>query len=145
MYETGFQFDRLLIFLDILTREDGDWVAYEVKSSYKISDTFILDAAFQYFVINGYGMPLKDFIIVYASEAVEYDKLDSYEDLNPLFIRESVMDRILPLQEYVAKKVKIEKATLALPKSPVIEMGAHCDAPYPCDFKGFCSNSELRK
>ena len=48
IYEAGFQFDRLLVFLDILIREDGNWMAYEVKSSYSISDTFLLDAAFQY-------------------------------------------------------------------------------------------------
>lgn len=141
IYEAGFQSDRLLIFLDILARENGNWIAYEVKSSYKISDTFILDAAFQYYVITNYGLPLKDFMIVYASEKVEYEKLGEYEDLTPLFIKESVLDRILPLQEFVREQVLMEKETLLLKNSPKIEMGEHCNSPYPCDFIGHCSKS----
>ena len=46
----------------------GEWIAYEVKSSYGISETFILDAAFQYYVISNSGLRLKDFKIIYASE-----------------------------------------------------------------------------
>ncbi len=144
IYEAGFQSDRLLILLDILVKEEGNWNAYEVKSSYKISNTFILDAAFQYYVINHYGLPINDFFIVYASDKVEYDKLDEYEDLNPLFIKESVMDRILPLQDYIKNKVQLEKETLLLEGSPKIEMGVQCQTPYPCDFIGHCTKSATR-
>ena len=145
IYEAGFQSDRLLILLDILKKENGQWTAYEVKSSYKISDTFILDAAFQYYVINDYGLPLKDFFIVYASREVDYEKLDEYEDLKSLFIIESVLEKILPLQEYIKNQVDKEKETLLLESSPKIEMGAHCNTPYPCDFIGHCTKSTARK
>lgn len=145
IYEAGFQSDRLLILLDILVKENGQWTAYEVKSSYRISDTFILDAAFQYYVINHYGLQLKDFVIVYASEKVDYAKLDDYNDLNPLFIKESVLDRILPLQEFIKEQVANEKETLLLASSPKIEMGPQCQSPYTCDFIGHCSKSVARK
>jgi len=145
IYEAGFQSDRLLIFLDILEKENGEWKAYEVKSSYKISDTFILDAAFQYYVINGYGLPLKDFFIVYASPEVDYAKLDEYDDLKSLFIKESVLEKILPLQEYIKNQVHKEKQTLMLESSPKIEMGTQCNTPYPCDFIGHCTKSAARK
>ena len=145
IYEAGFQSDRLLIFLDILAKKNGNWVAYEVKSSYKISDTYILDAAFQYYVINDFGLPLKDFFIVYASDKVEYSKMDEHEDLQPLFIQESVLDRILPLQDYITEQVNKEKETLLLKSSPKIDMGDQCQMPYPCDFIGHCSKSALRK
>jgi hypothetical protein len=145
IYEAGFQADRLLILLDILVKEDGQWSAYEVKSSFKISDTFILDAAFQYYVITEYGLPLKDFFVVYASEKVEYEKLDEYEDLNPLFIKESVLERILPLQEFIVEQVGKEKETLLLESSPKINMGSHCNLPYDCDFIGHCTKSAIRK
>lgn len=144
LYEAGFQFDRLLILLDILVKENKQWVAYEVKSSYKISDMFILDAAFQYYVISNSGLQLQDFVIVYASEELDYEKTDEYEDLDPLFIKESVLDRILPLQEFVKEQVIKEKEILLLDKSPQIEMGAQCYAPYPCDFIGHCTKSSNR-
>lgn len=145
IYEAGFQSDRLLIFLDILAKENGNWIAYEVKSSYKISETYILDAAFQYFVISHYGLELKDFIIVYASPKVDYAKMDEYEDLSSLFIKESVLDRILPLQNYVKEQVTREKETLLLTNSPKINMSEHCNTPYPCDFIGHCTKSAARK
>lgn len=138
LYEAGFQFDRLLILLDILSKENGKWHAYEVKSSYKISDTFILDAAFQYYVITNAGLQLHDFTIVYASPELDYDKINEYGNLDSLFIRERVLERILPLQDFVKEKVIKEKETLALDKSPIIEMGEHCYDPYPCDFIGHC-------
>lgn len=145
LYEAGFQFDRLLILLDILVKENGNWHAYEVKSSYKISDTYILDAAFQYYVITNTGMILNDFTIVYASDDLDYHKLDEYENLDSLFLKESVLDRILPLQEFIKEQVIKEKETLLLDKSPVIEMGTHCHNPYPCDFIGHCTKSANRK
>lgn len=141
LYEAGFQHDGMLIFLDILAREEGQWTAYEVKSSYAISETFLLDAAFQYHVINSCGLQLKDFVIVYASEQVEYEKLGEYKDLNSMFIRESVLDRILPLQDSVREEASLQIEVLAGRTVPPIEMGQHCNKPYPCDFIGHCSSS----
>jgi hypothetical protein len=145
LYEAGFQFDRLLVFLDILQKEQGDWVAYEVKSSYRISDTFILDAAFQYYVISNSGLPLKDFFIVHASEQVDDEKLQHSDDLSPLFVRESVLERLLPLQPGIREQVKIQKQTLAMAHAPDIAMGPQCQLPYPCDFIGFCTNMKAQK
>lgn len=141
LYEAGFQYDQLLILLDILVKEQGQWHAYEVKSSYKISDTFLLDAAFQYYVITNSGIDLKDFTIIYAGENLDYAKIDEYTELEPLFIKESVLDKILPLQAYIREQVAKEKETLLLTNSPKIEMGPHCHDPYPCDFIGHCSKS----
>lgn len=145
IYEAGFQSSQLLIFLDILQKLNGQWTAYEVKSSYKISDTFILDAAFQNFVISDFGLPLKDFFIIYASEEVDYEKLDEYDDLKSMFIQESVLEKILPLQDNIKDQVQKQKETLLLESSPQIAMGPHCFSPYPCDFIGHCTKSSARK
>jgi len=145
LYEAGFQYDRLLIMLDILVNENNKWVAYEVKSSYHISETFILDAAFQYYVISNSGLMLKDFIIVYASNKLDYDKIDEYESLDKLFIRESVMEKIIPIQDYIKEQVQREKEILQLSHSPDIDMGQQCYSPYPCDFIGYCSKTKTKK
>jgi hypothetical protein len=145
LYEAGFQYDQLLILLDILVKETNEWVAYEVKSSYKISDTFILDAAFQYYVITNSGLSIKDFIIVYASEELDYKKIDEYEHFDDLFIKESVMEKIIPLQDFIKEQVYVEKETLLMNHSPKIDMGPQCYSPYPCDFIGHCTKSALKK
>lgn len=145
IYEAGFMFDRLLIFLDILVYENNSWYAYEVKSSRKISETFLLDAAFQYYVISNSGINLADFSIIYASEELDYENLDTEKPLSELFITESVLDKITQLQENVSVQVIRQKATLQLTKSPDISTGPHCFNPYPCDFYGHCSSSESRQ
>ena len=144
IYEAGFMFDRLLVFLDILVFENNSWYAFEVKSSRKISETFLLDAAFQYYVIINSGIKLADFSIIYASEDLDYDDLETDKSLTELFISESVMEKILPMQENVSEQVIRQKATLQLTKSPEINTGSHCFDPYPCDFYGHCSSSESR-
>jgi hypothetical protein len=144
IYEAGFMFDRLLIFLDILIRENNAWYAYEVKSSRKISETFLLDAAFQYYVISNSGIRLADFSIIYASEELDYENITNEIPLEGLFITESVLDKILPMQKDVAEQVVRQKTTLQLTKSPEISTGPHCFNPYPCDFYGHCSSSETK-
>ncbi|RLD41428.1 MAG: hypothetical protein DRI89_09780 [Bacteroidetes bacterium] len=135
LYEPAFQYDRLLILLDILHKENGNWTAYEVKSSLHLSQTYLLDAAFQYYVITNQGILLKDFFLVYVNK--DYDFSQSL-DINKLFIKESVLDRVLELQNFIREQVIREKETLLLEKSPPIAVGPHCTIPYPCDFIGHC-------
>ena len=137
LYEAVFQYDQLLIMLDILKNTAGEWYGYEVKSSFRISDTYLLDAAFQYYVITNSGLPLKDMFLIYVNK--EYLELEEEKiDLKELFVIESVLDQVLELQEYIREKVAEEKAVLMLNSSPKIEVGPHCFDPYPCDFLGHC-------
>ena len=39
-------YDNVLTALDILVKDQHGWKAYEVKSSTKVSDTYIMDAAY---------------------------------------------------------------------------------------------------
>ncbi len=138
IYEATFQYDRLLILLDILHQDGKDWTAYEVKSSLKISDTYILDAAFQYYVINNFGISLKDFFLIYVNPDYNFE---GELDLSQLFIKESVLQKIVELQERIKEQVVKAKSTLELGNAPKIEIGPHCTNPYPCDFMGFCWKS----
>lgn len=135
LYEVAFQYDRLLILLDILHKENGNWKAYEVKSSLHLSETYLLDAAFQYYVISNQNFHLEDFFLVYVNK--DYDFSQTL-DLNKLFIKESVLDRVLERQAFIREQVIREKETLLLEKSPPIAVGPHCTKPYPCDFIGHC-------
>lgn len=142
LYEAVFQFDQLLIMLDILNQKDGEWYAYEVKSSLKISDTYLLDAAFQYYVISNSGLPLKDMFLVYVNKDYSFEGEIKLEEL---FIFKSVLDKVLTLQDYIKEKVVQEKVTLLLNSSPQIKVGEQCLYPYPCDFIGHCWKNESDK
>jgi hypothetical protein len=135
IYEAAFQHDRVLILLDILAKVDGRWNAYEIKSSRSISETFILDAALQYYVLKNSGIQINRFFLVHLNGDYEFD---GSLDLNGLFTFVDVTDKINDLQEFVIKKIEEEKTAIVLKNSPKIEIGLHCNRPYPCDFIGHC-------
>jgi CRISPR/Cas system-associated exonuclease Cas4 (RecB family) len=130
------------VFLDILVHTNGKWYAYEVKSSKKISETYIKDAAIQYYVIKASGLAIADFSIIYLNENYDYALANAEEwDIHELFNEQSVLQEILDLQPYIQETVQNAKATLESDEIPIIEMGDHCDFPYTCDFKGFCKKT----
>lgn len=135
IYEVTFQYVQLLAILDILVKENGKWNAYEVKSSLKISDTYILDSAFQYYVITNSGLKLNDFFLIHINPDYEFK---GNLDVEKLFVKVSVLDKVLKLQGYVREQAQRGKDALFLEKSPLIEPGTQCTTPYPCDFIGHC-------
>ena len=135
MYEAVFQYNDTLIMLDILVRDGDRWLAVEVKSSLRLSDTYYNDAALQYYVLKGCGVPLSDFRLMYLNG--DYVK-DGPVDVQQLFKMESVMDYVVEHEGYVAKNVERLKAIVALPHAPLVDIGTQCNTPYPCDFQGHC-------
>lgn len=135
MYEAVFQHNDTLIMLDILVRDGDRWLAVEVKSSLRLSDTYYNDAALQYYVLHGCGVPLSDFRLMYLNG--DYVK-DGPIDVKQLFKMESVMNYVVEREAFVAQNVERLKAVVALPHSPVVNIGTQCHNPYPCDFQGHC-------
>ena len=135
MYEAVFQYNDTLIMLDMLVREGDKWLAVEVKSSMRLSDTYYNDAALQYYVLHGCGVPLSDFRLMYLNP--DYVKNGNI-DVKQLFKMESVIEYVVEREAFVAKNVERLKAVVALPHAPVVEIGEQCDNPYPCDFYGHC-------
>ena len=135
MYEAIFQYNDTLIMLDMLVRDVDRWLAVEVKSSLRLSDTYYNDAALQYYVLHGCGVPLSDFRLMYLNG--DYVK-DGPIDVKQLFKMESVMDYVVEKEDFVAQNVERLKAVVALPHSPVVNIGTQCHNPYPCDFQGHC-------
>lgn len=135
MYEAVFQYNDTLIMLDILVRDGDKWLAIEVKSSLRLSDTYYNDAALQYYVLHGCGVQLSDFRLMYLNG--DYVK-DGPIDVKQLFKMESVMEYVVEKEAFVAQNVERLKAVVALPHSPVVNIGTQCHNPYPCDFQGHC-------
>jgi hypothetical protein len=135
MYEAVFQYNDTLIMLDMLVRDGERWLAVEVKSSLRLSDTYYNDAALQYYVLHGCGVPLSDFRLMYLN--ADYVK-DGAIDVKELFKLESVMEYVVEREAFVAENVERLKAVVALPHSPLVNIGTQCNNPYPCDFQGHC-------
>lgn len=135
IYEAAFMFNEVLSIADIFLVEDGGVWVYEVKSSTSISETYLNDAALQYYVISNLGMKVKDFSIIYINN--QYVRNGSL-NLEELFISESVLELILPLQKTVRQNVEKFKKMLIRKKMPNIDIGEHCHNPYTCAFFDYC-------
>ena len=135
IYEAGFKFENLMCFVDILTKTNGSWYAYEVKGSTSVKDVYLWDTAFQYHVITSSGIEIEDISIVFINN--QYVRNGDL-DINQLFTIESVKDRILPMLPKVRKHIKQMKLMLGSPMVPDINIGPQCNDPYTCSFEGHC-------
>jgi len=137
VYEAAFQFNGVLAALDILVKEKDGWKAYEVKSSTEVKDTYINDAALQYYVISNSDLKidLKDISIVYINN--EYVK-NGEIDVHQLFTIESVLDRVKEVLPKIPNQIADFKKLLEQDSVPDIDIGMHCFDPYDCDFMGTC-------
>ncbi len=135
IYEAAFQHNKVLAILDILVKKDNQWYAYEVKSSTKISHTYLLDASLQYWVITNSGLPLADIsLIIINNKYVRNGELD----FNKLFAIKSVMREAIQQQEMVEEKIFQSKLVIENIEQPKVPIGEQCFSPYHCDFMGYC-------
>lgn len=137
IYEAAFQYDGVLAALDILVKDDEGWKAYEVKSSTEVKDTYIHDAALQYYVLTNAGIDLKDISIVYINN--QYIK-NGELDVNQLFTIESVLERVAVELPKIPNQIKAFKNILQQEAVPDLDIGMRCYEPYDCDFMGSCWN-----
>jgi len=135
IYEATFQYNNVLAALDILVKDEEGWKAYEVKSSTKVSETYIKDASIQYYTITNSGIDLKDISIVHINN--QYTK-DGELDIHQLFTIESVYDQVLEFLPRIPNEVRRLKNVIESPEPPNVDIGNHCSDPYDCDFKGTC-------
>ena len=135
IYEATFLYDDVLTALDILVKDHEGWKAYEVKSSTKVSETYIKDAAIQYYTITNSGTELVDISIIHINN--QYIR-NGDVDIDQLFSIESVYDQVIEFLPNIPNEVSRLKNVIASHEMPQIDIGPHCSKPYDCDFKGTC-------
>ena len=135
IYEAAFQYEQTLVILDILVKRNNLWYGYEVKSSVKISHTYLLDASLQYWVITQSGIPLHDFsLITMNNNYLKHGELE----LDKLFTITSVLKEVERNRAMIQEKVQSLKTIALDARMPEIQIGEQCFNPYKCDFMGLC-------
>lgn len=135
IYEAAFIYNEVLSIADVVVMEKGGARIFEVKSSTSVSETYLNDAALQYYVISSLGIRVKDFSIIYINN--QYIRKGDV-DLHELFTTESVLRFILPFQKSVKENVNRFKKILLKKQMPHIDIGEHCYNPYTCGFFNYC-------
>jgi hypothetical protein len=136
IYEAAFSFEGSFCALDILVREEDDIVAIEVKSSKEAKEIYVLDAAYQYYVMSQLGFQPKRFYLLLIEGTYVRERV---LDVNQLFQKVDITDRVVHLQDSIKKNVLQFTAMLAAGIEPQREIGPHCSSPYSCSFYAHCS------
>ncbi|TNE79396.1 MAG: DUF2779 domain-containing protein [Bacteroidetes bacterium] len=137
IYEATFVYRNTLCAVDILVKTAEGWAAFEVKSTNSAKAQHAQDAALQYYVLQGAGMPVERFYILHFNNTyVRRGEIDVQE----LFAATQVTKKCVELQSWVDTQVGELHKMLDKGKEPNLAMGTQCNSPYACNFQGYCSS-----
>lgn len=135
--EASFCYESLFCSIDILHRNDDGWDLVEVKSSTEVSDIYLEDVAFQYYVLTMCEVSVKGVYILYIDNTyVRGEQLD----LKGLFVLEECTDMALR-KFYEIKsdgRLNLMMEYVKSPVEPEKDIDLCCDKPYPCAYKKYC-------
>ena len=135
--EASFCYESLFCSIDILHRNDDGWDLVEVKSSTEVSEIYLEDVAFQYYVLTMCEVPVKGVYILYIDNTyVRGEQLD----LKGLFVLEECTDMALR-KFYEIKsdgRLNLMMEYVKSPVEPEKDIDLCCDKPYPCAYKKYC-------
>jgi hypothetical protein len=121
----------VFVAVDILERRDGGVGLIEVKSSTKLKDEHIPDAAIQAHVLGRSGLAVK------RAEVMHLNRDFVHPNGGELFTREDVTARVTDLLHGIPPGLGAQLAMLGGPL-PQVPVGDHCTTPYPCPFMARC-------
>jgi len=140
VYEATFVHNGVLIMIDILCLVQGKYIAYEVKSSLKVSDNYVKDACLQYYVLKNNLENIEDFFLVTLNG--DY-VLDGDMDPKKLFKKRSIKKRAEENFPFFEQRIAEAHSVLEQNIIPNVAIGKHCFKPYPCDYLGSCWKDTL--
>lgn len=136
IYEATFQYEGILVMVDILTIYDDVVTINEVKSSTEVKEVYLDDASIQYYVLNGLGYDVKKVNIIHINNA--YIRGDELE-IHKLFTIADVTHQVLEKQCNIPSYLKeFERCLKDKENEPNIDIGKQCSEPYECDAMEYC-------
>lgn len=142
--EASFIYDNNFCSVDILKNDRDGVEIYEVKSSTKIKDVYLDDAAYQYFVLSKLGLNVKKVAIVFINneyirgKELDIENLFNIEDITSIAIEKQ--NEIRSNIDFINKFMEDHDRD----NEPVKEIGKYCFDPYSCIFWDYCT-AELPK
>lgn len=135
IFEATLQHDGVLVRIDVLEPDSsGGWHMAEVKSSTKAKDYHVGDLATQLWVARNAGVPIGSAAIRHINNSFV---LEREGDFDGLFADTDLMAAAEPIIADRGETIAAARATLT-GAEPETVPGAHCDAPFPCEFTSHC-------
>lgn len=135
LFEAAVRERGVFTFIDVLSRENGNWTLYEVKSSTGLKDHYLWDIALQLYLLNLSGLRVDDAYLVHLDR--DYRR-DGAIDAQRLFVKVPMLELCQELLPEVEEHIEEAKKVLRGDSIPEVDIGPYCNEPYECRFKGYC-------
>ena len=134
--EASFDYNGLYCAVDILHKENGGYAIYEVKSSTHPNYIYLVDIAYQKYVLEKKGINVTGTYLVYINnEYVRHGEINAKE----LFRVSEVTEFINEEYNKVADNLKLAESILNRKTEPNIDISQNCSAPYACAYWKYCT------
>lgn len=134
--EASFNYNNNFCSVDILKKDNDNYEIYEVKSSTKISDIYIEDVSYQFYILKKLGLNVTKASIVYINS--NYVRKEELE-LNKLFKIQDVTDIAINKLDGIEQNIKDINEYMKEENEPFEGLDLKCVNPYPCPFFKYCS------
>lgn len=134
--EASFNYKNNFCSIDILKKKGDTYEIYEVKSSTKLKDVYINDAAYQYYVLSNLGFKVTKCSVVVINH--DYVRNGSLE-LDKLFLKQDITEDVLNLQAIVDTKISEINEYMLNEVEPKDDLDIKCFKPYECPFFKYCT------
>ena len=134
--EASLSYNNNFCSVDILKKDNDKYEIYEVKSSTHISDIYLDDASYQYYVLKGRGLNVTKVSIIYINSS--YERVGNL-DIKKLFNIKDITQIAVDKQDFIHNKIKDLNKYMEDDKEREKDIGEYCFSPYDCPFFKYCS------
>ncbi|CCB79989.1 hypothetical protein HBZC1_10030 [Helicobacter bizzozeronii CIII-1] len=144
IYEATFEYQGILVMVDILEIEGDRVVLNEVKSSTNIyrdskaqhpKEEYLWDLGVQYYVLAGLGYKVEGAYLICLDKTY---MREGALDLKGLFLKNDFLEFVKDFQSTISKHLADMNQVLASQQEPDVMIGKHCSAPHECSAKPYC-------
>lgn len=135
IFEATFAHDGVLIRADVLEPRGEGWHLAEVKNTASVKAYHLGDIATQVWVMRSAGIDVRSAAVRHVDRLFTLEREGDYRGL---FTDSEVLPLVEPVAAQRPAVVAAARDTL-IGSEPQRESGPHCDDPFTCSFKAYCS------
>ena len=138
IYEAAFEYENVLVRVDVLKRDKDGWEMIEVKSSKEAKPHHLNDIASQAYVALGCGLKLNAMKIAHINKNFLYKGDGDYSGLLvEADVTSEAIKRLSHIKTWISNLLPIVQLDSPRPIEDIED--SKCKTPYPCQFLPLCS------
>ena len=146
LYDAVFVYNKLAVTVDVLKKESGGWVTFEIKNSVRLSPIYIKDLKLVHYVL---AHTLSDLIDIRVLTINPDYILKERINYSLFFNTHSVFSQVKSNPKEIEDQLELISQILSSNQEPQVSIGRHCTSPFDCEFLNHCwgdfpDNSVLR-